>query len=42
MIQKVIDGIIAAIRTEYGSAHFKVYTELVEQGLKNPCFLLCV
>ena len=43
MIQKVIDGIITAIRTEYGSAHFKVYTELVEQGLKNPCFsVMCL
>lgn len=43
MIQKVIDGIIEAIRTEYGSAHFKVYTELVEQGLKNPCFsVMCL
>ena len=43
MIQKVIDGIITAIRTEYDSAHFKVYTELVEQGLKNPCFsVMCL
>ena len=43
MIQKVIDGIITAIRTEYDSAHFKVYTELVEQGLRNPCFsVMCL
>lgn len=37
MIQKIVDGIIAAIRTEYDKS-FRIYTESVEQGLKEPCF----
>lgn len=42
MIQKVIDGIITAIRTEYDKS-FRIYTESVEQGLKEPCFsILCL
>ena len=42
MIQSVIDGIINAIRTEYDRS-FRIYTESVEQGLKEPCFsVLCL
>lgn len=42
MIQKIVDGIIAAIRTEYDKS-FRIYTESVEQGFKDPCFsILCL
>ncbi len=42
MIQKIVDGIIAAIRTEYDKS-FRIYTESVEQGFKEPCFsILCL
>ena len=42
MIQKVIDGIIQAIRTEYDGT-FRIYTESIEQGLIEPCFsILCL
>ena len=37
MIKGVIAGIIAAIKSEFGS-EYKVYDELTEQGLKEPCF----
>lgn len=37
MMQKIIDGIVAAIRTEYDK-FFRIYTESVTQGLKEPCF----
>lgn len=37
MIQNIIDGICAAIRTEYDKS-FRIYTESVKQGLKEPCF----
>lgn len=37
MIEGVIAGIINAIKTEFG-AEYKVYDELPEQGLKEPCF----
>lgn len=41
-LQDIIDGIIAAIRTEYDTS-FRIYTEKVEQGLIEPCFsILCV
>ena len=43
MIAKVIDGIIAAIRSEYDSKAYRIYTESVEQGLKEPCFsIMCL
>lgn len=42
MIQDIIDGIVDAIRTEYDKS-FRIYTESVEQGLKEPCFsVLCL
>ena len=42
MIQKIIDGTIAAIATEYDES-FRKYTESVEQGLTAPCFsILCL
>ena len=37
MIQSIIDGIIRALRTEYGKS-FRIYTESTEQGLIEPCF----
>ena len=40
MIQEVIDGVIAAIRTEYDVAQYKIYTETVEQDIKQPCFFV--
>lgn len=43
MIAKVIDGIIAAIRSEYDSKAYRIYTESVEQGLREPCFsIMCL
>lgn len=42
MIEGIIAGIIAAITAEFG-AGYKVYDELPEQGLKEPCFYVkCV
>lgn len=42
MIREIINGIITAIRTEYDES-FRIYTESVEQGLKEPCFsILCL
>lgn len=42
MIQSIIDGVIAAIRTKYDSS-YHIYTEAVKQGLKEPCFFVkCV
>lgn len=37
MIEGVIAGIINAIKAEFG-AGYRVYDELPEQGLKEPCF----
>lgn len=42
MIQSIIDGIIASLRTEYDTS-YRIYTESVEQGLQEPCFsVLCL
>jgi len=42
MINKIIDGISEAIYQEFG-AGYAIYTESVEQGLKEPCFsILCL
>lgn len=42
MINKIIDGISIALNAEFGDA-YKIYTENVEQGLKEPCFsIVCV
>jgi hypothetical protein len=37
MINKIIDGIIDALTTEFGDG-YEVYTENIEQGLEEPCF----
>ena len=37
MINKIIDGISVAIHSEFGD-NYEIYTESVEQGLKEPCF----
>lgn len=42
MINKIIDGISVAINSEFGD-NYEIYTETVEQGLKEPCFsILCI
>ena len=42
MINKIIDGICTAINAEFG-AIYEIYTENIEQGLKEPCFsILCL
>ena len=42
MINKIIDGISSAIGAEFGD-EYEIYTESVEQGLKEPCFsILCL
>lgn len=42
MIDIITDGISIAINTEFNDT-YDIYTESVEQGLKEPCFLiLCI
>lgn len=41
MIQQIIDGIVAALRTAFPEVA-RVYTEEVKQGFKEPCFVLCL
>lgn len=42
MIQSVINGIIAKIRTKYDKS-YRIYDESTEQGLTEPCFsVLCL
>lgn len=42
MIQEIINGILAALYEEFGE-EYTLYTESVEQGLKEPCFFVfCV
>lgn len=42
MINKIIDGISISLNAEFGE-NYKIYTESIEQGLKEPCFsILCV
>ena len=41
MINKIIDGICAVINLEFGD-EYEIYTESIEQGLEEPCFLLTV
>lgn len=41
-VNNIIDGICTAINDEFGN-DYEIYTEVVEQGLKNPCFTVsCV
>lgn len=37
MINKIIDAISISINSEFGDA-YEIYTESIEQGLKEPCF----
>ncbi len=39
MIEKIIDGILAAISEEFGEG-CTIYTESVMQGMKEPCFFV--
>ena len=41
MINKIIDGISGAIFSEFGDG-YEIYTDSVEQGLKEPCFFINV
>lgn len=42
MTNEIIDGISVAINTEFGD-DYEIYTESIEQGLKEPCFsILCL
>lgn len=42
MINKITDGICEAIYKEFGD-NYEIYTEEVEQGLKEPCFsIICI
>lgn len=37
MINKIIDAISISINSNFGDA-YEIYTESIEQGLKEPCF----
>ncbi|MPN23816.1 hypothetical protein SDC9_171209 [bioreactor metagenome] len=37
MINKIIDAISISINSEFGDS-YEIYTESLEQGLKEPCF----
>lgn len=39
MVNKIVDGIVQAISAAYGE-EYEIYTENVEQGLTEPCFLI--
>ena len=39
MLNKIVDGIVQAISSVYGDG-YEIYTERVEQGLTEPCFLI--
>ena len=39
MINKIIDGISISLNAEFGE-NYKIYTESIEQGLKEPCFFI--
>ena len=41
MINEILYGISQAIDKEFGEI-YQIYTEVVEQGLEAPCFLLLV
>ena len=39
MINSIIDAISIALNAEFGD-NYKIYTENIEQGLKEPCFFV--
>ena len=42
MINKIIDAVSIALAEEFGEG-YEIYTENIEQGLKEPCFsIVCV
>ena len=42
MINKIIDGICVALHSHFGD-EYEIYTERIEQGLKEPCFsIVCL
>jgi len=38
-LNKIVAGAIAAIKAEFGTG-YKIYSEEIEQGLKEPCFFV--
>lgn len=41
MVNDIVNGISKAIYDEYGQG-YKIYTESIEQGFKEPCFFIAV
>ena len=41
MVNEIVNGITKAIYDEYG-AGYKIYTESIKQGFKEPCFFVAV
>ncbi len=41
MVNDIVNGITKAIYEEYG-AGYKIYTESIKQGFKEPCFFVAV
>ena len=41
MVNDIVNGITKAIYEEYGK-EYKIYTESIEQGFKEPCFFVAV
>lgn len=39
-MNEIMKGIVQKIRTKYPQKQYSVYTEAVEQGLKEPCFFV--
>lgn len=40
-MQQIVDGVVFNIKKEFGG-DYRIYTETVEQGLKEPCFIVTV
>lgn len=41
MVNDIVNGISTALYSEFGSG-YPIYTECVEQGLREPCFFVAV
>ena len=41
MINKIVDGVVNAINIKFGD-DYEIYTESIEQGLKEPCFSVLI
>ncbi len=40
-MKKIVDGVVRKIADEFGD-DYRIYTETVEQGLQEPCFIVSV